>query len=112
MACDSHRTIAALIAADQKYINTCWLIYVITLSVGTALSLVLHFTLNQFGPTFAGFLATGMAFPIIPKHMQRSGALDILKSLSQECFGHEPDDPHCKRIADNVDVLLRSRGGV
>lgn len=112
MACDSQESIANLIATDKRFIRTCWAIYAVTLSVGIGLSVILHFALNQMAPTLAGMLATGIAFPVIPKHLQRSGAINVLNSLNQQCFGHQPDDPHCKRIADNVDALLRARGGV
>jgi hypothetical protein len=55
----------------------------------------------------AGFLVT----PMIPKHLQRSSAAKILEHLKAECALHNQDDPECKRISDNVDAILRARGG-
>lgn len=113
MACNSHVTIARIIDADRTFIKTCWYIYATTLCVGIGLTLFLHLVPVAYAPTVLGMLAPGsIAFPFIPKHLQRIGAIQMLNGLNDDCYGFEPTDPECKRIADNVDALLRSRGAV
>jgi len=102
--------IARIIEADQSFIKTCWFIYATTFSVGIGLTLYLHLQSSAYAPTPVGMIATGIAFPFIPKHLQRVGAIRVLEGLNQDCYGHEPGDPECERIADNVDAILRSRG--
>jgi hypothetical protein len=110
MACESQEMIARMLEADHSFIKTCWCIYVATLVTGVILTLYLGLSPIAHAPTPMGMLATGIAFPFIPKHLQRLGAVHILNALSQDCYGHDKDDPACKRIADNVDAILRSRG--
>jgi hypothetical protein len=112
MACDSQGIIARMIESDQRFIRSCWYIYSATKAASIALTIYLHLQALAYAPTLAGMLINGIAFPFIPKHLQRIGAVDLLKGLYQECCGHDIGDPACKRIADNVDYLVRARGGI
>ena len=112
MACDSQEMIARMIESDQRFIRNCWYIYLATLVVSIALTIYLHLQAIAFAPTPAGMLVNGIMVPFIPKHLQRIGAVNLLKGLYQDCYGHDINDAPCKRIADNVDYLVRVRGGV
>ena len=114
MACDSESTIQVLIKSDRQYISTCFWIYGVVLVV----SLVLTWCLEHFVwksntvNSLVGLLANGLVFPLVPKHLQRAGAIKVMEGLREECSRHDPNDPICKRIADNVDSMLRPRGGI
>jgi hypothetical protein len=114
MACDSINTIHFLINSDRRYLAKCRWIYGIILLVSVGLALFLQFFVlkNNSLTSLSALLANGIAFPLVPKHLQRSSALAILEGLSRECARHEEHDPQCKRIADNVDSLLRARGSL
>lgn len=66
---------------------------------------------NQNLIPLTGLLANGLVFPLVPKHLQRARALTLMEGLKQECEGHAPEDPPCKRIADAVDTMVRAITG-
>lgn len=103
-----------MIESDQRFIRTCWYIYSMTFVAASALTIYLHLhiQLAAYVSTAVGMLLTGIAFPFLPKHISRIGAVDVLKGLYQDCDRYDITDPMCTRIADNVDVLVRSRGGI
>jgi len=104
--------IARMLESDRRFIRTCWCIYAVALVAAIALTIFLHLTAAAYAPTPAGMIVTGIVIPFLPKHLQRVGAVDLLKGLYDDCCGHDVDAPACKRIADNVDFLVRIRGGV
>jgi len=112
MPCDSQEMITRMIEADQRFIRICWYVYVAVVAVSIALTAYLAFHAATYGPALAGLFLTGIAFPIVPKQLQRIGAMEVLRGLQKDCDCHEVDDPACKRVADNVDALVRLRGGI
>ncbi len=112
MACNSQALISRMIESDQRFIRSCWYIYTATFVAASALTIYLHLQATAYAPTPAGMLVTGIAVPFLPKHLQRIGAVYQLKGLYRDCNGYNFDDPECKRIADTVDVLVRSRGSI
>jgi hypothetical protein len=109
MACDCTQTIQTLISADKKYISTCSRIYVAVLLVSLVLTfcLSLYVVKNNNLLSLTGLLANGLVFPLVPKHLQRARAVAVLSGLMDECAGHAPEDPPCKRIADAVYAMLQ-----
>jgi len=114
MACDSIHMIQVLIDSDRKYVRTCCWIYgaVLVASIVLTVCLSLFIWKNNTLNSLSGLIANGLVFPLVPKHLQRVRAMRIMNGLKQECSRHAPDDPLCKRIADNVDSLLRATGAV
>jgi hypothetical protein len=106
--------IQVLIDSDKQYIATCCWIYGAVLVVSIVLTVCLSAFVwkNNTLISLSGLLANGLVFPLVPKHLQRMRALRIINGLKQECSRHAPDDPQCKRIADNVDSMLRATGAV
>jgi hypothetical protein len=114
MPCDSSDTLTVLSESDRSYISTCWKVYAVVFVASFALSVYLHLHPVKDSPlsSYSGFLINGLAIPLILKHVQRAGALRVVDGLKEQCDRYPEDDARCKRIADNVDVLLRARGGV
>jgi hypothetical protein len=113
MACDCTDTIQTLIDADKKYVTTCCWIYgaVATVSIILTVCLSVFVVKNNNLTSLAGLLANGLAFPLVPKHLQRARALTVMEGLRLECNRHAPEDPPCKRIAEAVDAMLRAVTG-
>jgi|SRR5215470_5301669 len=113
MACDCTGTIQALIDADRKYVTSCYWIYGIVLAVSIALTVCLSLFVvkNSNLTSLAGLLANGLVFPLVPKQLQRTRALAVMRGLMLECGRHAPEDPPCKRISDAVDAMLRAVTG-
>jgi hypothetical protein len=88
--------------------------YFVVFVVSLSLSIYLHLHPVKDSPlsSYSGLLINGLAIPLILKHVQRAGALNVVNGLKEQCDRFQENDPRCKRIADNVDVLLRARGGV
>lgn len=114
MPCDSSDTLEVLSKSDRSYISTCWRIYglVFVVSIGLSVYLRLYPVKDSPLSSYSGFLVSGLAIPLILKHVQRAGALKIVEGLREQCEKYQEGDPKCKRIADNVDAMLRARGGV
>jgi hypothetical protein len=114
MACDSEKTIQVMIESDRHYISSCKWIYGVVLAASVVLVICLekYVLRTNILASLSGLLANGLVFPLVPKHMQRAGAVRVMHGLQQECRQHDPNDPGCKRIADNVDTMLRARGGI
>jgi hypothetical protein len=113
VSCDSKRTIHILIAAEKGYILTCWCIYAALLVASVVIIAFLRaFLHTDFLRSVSGLLLNGLIFPLVPKHMQRAGGLRILRGLYEQCGRYKEGDQQCRRIADNVDAMLRARGVV
>lgn len=112
MPCDSKEILETLIQSDRRFIRTCWWIYAATLTFSIVIAVALELSVRGQQPTASlwGLLANGMMFPVMPKHMQRAGAVRVMKYLQEQCGKFDASDERCKRIGDNVDSLLRSRG--
>lgn len=81
-------------------------------SVGVSAVLILHPLRDSALPSYAGFLINGLAIPLVLKHLQRSGALKVLEMLRKECDRYQDGDPKCQKIWEDVDSLMRIRGGI
>jgi hypothetical protein len=81
-------------------------------SVGIVVALTFHPFKDSPLPSYSGFLVNGLAIPLVLKHLQRSGALKVLEMLRSECDRYQEGDPKCQKIWDDVDSLLRVRGGI
>jgi len=114
MPCDSSDTLEMLSKSDRSYISSCWKMYVVVFLVSVSVSIYLYLHPVKDSPlsSYSGFLISGLAVPLVLKHVQRASALKVVDGLKEQCDRYPEDDPRCKRIADNVDVLLRARGGV
>jgi hypothetical protein len=114
MPCDSSDDLEILRKSDQGFILTCWKLYAVIFLASLSITVYLQRYPLKDSPlsSYSGFLINGIAIPLVLKHVQRSGALKIVDGLKEQCERCQPDDSRSKRIADNVDVLLRARGGI
>ncbi len=112
MPCDSRDRVDCLIQSDRSFVKTCAVLYGAVLVVCVLSVFILHHWANSAIPPYSGALFSGLAIPMVVKHIQRSGALKILHMLKSECERYDENDPKCQRIWDDVDSLLRARGGV
>jgi hypothetical protein len=114
MPCDSSDTLKMLSKSDRSYISTCWKLYVVVFLVSLSFTIYLRLYPVNNNPlsSYSGFLINGLVIPLVLKHVQRTGALKVVDGLKEQCDRYTEDDSRCKRIADNVDVLLRARGAV
>ena len=94
--------------------RTCIFLYVGIFVISISVSLFLMFDplKDSFLPAYSGFLINGLAIPLVLKHLQRSGALKVLEMLRSECDRYGEGDPKCQKIWDDVDSLMRVRGGI
>lgn len=103
-----------LIQSDRSFVRTCVFLYVgiFVVSIGVSLFLTFHPLKDSFVPAYSGFLINGLAIPLVLKRLQRSGALNVLEMLKSECDRYQEADPKCQKIWDDVDLLMRQRGGI
>jgi len=114
MPCDSLARVKCLIQSDRSFVRTCIFLYVgiFAVSIGVSLFLMFHPLKDSFLPAYSGFLINGLAIPLVLKHLQRSGALKVLDMLRSECDMYQEADPKCQKIWDDVDSLMKVRGGI
>ena len=103
-----------MILSDRSFVRTCIFLYagIFVVSIGVSLFLVFHPVRDSVLPSYSGFLINGLAIPLVMKHLQRSGALKVLEMLRDECDRYAEGDPKCQKIWDDVDSLMRIRGGI
>jgi len=114
MPCDSRARVECLIQSDRSFVRSCVFLYVgiFAVSIGVSLFLVYHPVKDSFFPAYSGFLISGLAIPLVLKHLQRSGAIKVLEMLRSECDWYQESDPKCQKIWDDVDSLMKQRGGI
>lgn len=114
MPCDSRARVECLIQSDRSFVRICVFLYmaIFAVSIGVSLYLVYHPLKNSFWPAYSGFLINGLAIPLVLKQLQRSGAIKVLEMLRSECERYQEADPKCQKIWDDVDSLMRQRGGI
>jgi len=106
--------VECLIQSDRSFVKTCISIYlgISAVSLCIVLFLTFHPLKDNVLPAYSGFLVNGLAIPLVLKHLQRSGALRVLEMLRAECDRYQEGDPKCQKIWEDVDSLMRVRGGI